>query len=58
VPAIDPDVAAVCLTALVALVLAVPAFADGVRRRRELRRVCALCGRLLVLGERTCDCDL
>jgi hypothetical protein len=58
VHSVDPEVAAVLLTILVAGLLAVPALVAGAGRRREVRRVCALCGRILVLGERTCDCDL
>jgi hypothetical protein len=53
---LDPDVTAVLLTVGLAGALGLPSLVATVRRRRALSRFCDLCGRLLVLGERTCDC--
>ena len=53
---LDPDVTAVLLTVGLAGALGLPGLVATVRRRRALARFCDLCGRLLVLGERTCDC--
>jgi hypothetical protein len=41
------------LAVLGALAVAVAVGAPGVKRRA---RACLTCGRVLVLGERTCDC--
>lgn len=50
----DPDLASVLLAAVFAGLLAVPGFRKAVRRSE---RYCASCGRRILLGERTCDCD-
>jgi hypothetical protein len=52
----DPDLTAVLLMLVVAGTLALPRALSEFRRRRTLRRFCAICGRLLILGEQTCDC--
>ncbi|MGZ4256877.1 MAG: hypothetical protein ACXVRE_03850 [Gaiellaceae bacterium] len=52
---LDPEVAAVLLAAAFAGALALPELRKAVRRGGK--RACASCGRLIVLGERTCDCD-
>jgi len=39
-----------------ALVLAVGAGLPGLRRRQQALRACLSCGRVRLLGERTCDC--
>jgi len=50
---IDPDLAAVLLAAGFAGVLGLP----GLRKvLKPGKRFCAECGRLILLGERTCDC--
>ena len=54
----DPDVTAVLLTIAIAGSLSLPRAVSYLRKRRSLKRVCALCGRLLTLGEQTCDCAL
>ncbi len=54
---IDPDVAAVLLTFGLAGLLALATLPGAVRRRRALDRACARCGRRVLMGERTCDCD-
>jgi hypothetical protein len=51
---LDPDLAAVLLTAAFAGVLALPALRKALRRGE---RFCERCGRRILLGERTCDCD-
>jgi len=53
-PMLDPDVASVLLAFALAGVLALP----GLRRKlRRAERFCVSCGRRVVLGQRTCDCD-
>ena len=39
-----------------ALALAVAFGLPGLRRRQRTLRACLRCGRVRVLGERTCDC--
>jgi hypothetical protein len=54
VTVIDPDLASVLLAFALAGMLALP----GLRKRlRRAERFCATCGRRVVLGQRTCDCD-
>jgi len=51
---LDPDVASVLLAVGFAGLLALP----GLRKKlRRAERFCASCGRRILLGERTCDCD-
>jgi hypothetical protein len=51
---LDPDLAAVLgAGALAAFVTAGGAW----RRRRELERFCVRCGRRVIAGIRTCDCE-
>jgi hypothetical protein len=52
----DPDLTAVLLTVAVAAGLGLGSKLAGMRRRRTIDRFCDLCGRVLVLGEKTCDC--
>ena len=54
VAVLDPDLAAVLLTAALAGVLALPGLRKALRRGD---RFCERCGRRILLGERTCDCD-
>jgi hypothetical protein len=51
---LDPDLAAVLLAAAFAGVLALPGLRRALRRGE---RFCQQCGRRILLGERTCDCD-
>jgi hypothetical protein len=53
-PVLDPDLAAVLLAAGFAAVLALPALRKAVRRGE---RFCVSCGRRVLLGQKTCDCD-
>jgi hypothetical protein len=50
---LDPDLASVLLAAAFAGALAVPGLRKAVRRAE---RSCARCGRVILEGERTCDC--
>jgi hypothetical protein len=55
---LDPEVAAI-LAALVAAAFAgAPRLRSSLRRRRRALRECLACGRSLVFGERTCDCEV
>jgi hypothetical protein len=56
-PMPDPDLTAVLLTLAVAGGLGLRSKLSGLRRRRSSGRFCDLCGRVLVLGEKTCDCS-
>jgi hypothetical protein len=51
---VDPDIASVLLAAVFAGLLAVPGLRKAARRGE---RFCVNCGRRILLGERTCDCD-
>jgi hypothetical protein len=51
---LDPDLASVLLALVLAGALALP----GLRKKlRRGERFCESCGRRVLLGERTCDCD-
>jgi hypothetical protein len=51
---LDPELAAVLLAGAFAGVLALPGLRKALRRGE---RYCASCGRRVLLGQRTCDCD-
>jgi hypothetical protein len=51
---LDPDVASVLLALALAGALAVPGLRKALRRGE---RFCVTCGRRVLLGEQTCDCD-
>jgi hypothetical protein len=51
---LDPDVASVLLALTLAGALAVPGLRKALRRGE---RFCVTCGRRVLLGEQTCDCD-
>jgi hypothetical protein len=51
---LDPDLASVLLAFALAGVLSIPGLRKAVRRGE---RFCVSCGRRILLGERTCDCD-
>jgi hypothetical protein len=51
---LDPDVLAVLLAFALAAVLALPGLRKTIRRTE---RYCLSCGRRILLGQRTCDCD-
>jgi hypothetical protein len=51
---LDPDLASVLLAFAFAGVLALPRVRKALRRGE---RFCVSCGRRILLGERTCDCD-
>jgi len=52
---LDPDLAAVLGAAAFAGLLTL---GGAWRRRRDVERFCVACGRRLIAGIRTCDCDL
>jgi hypothetical protein len=52
---LDPGLASFLLAFALAGVLALPGLRKAARRAEQ--RVCETCGRLKILGERTCDCD-
>jgi hypothetical protein len=52
---LDPGLASVLLAFAFAGLLALPGLRKAARRAEQ--RVCEACGRLKILGERTCDCD-
>jgi len=51
---LDPDIAAVLLAFALAAALAIPGLRSAIRRTE---RYCISCGRRILLGQRTCDCD-
>jgi hypothetical protein len=51
---LDPDLASVLLALALAAALSLPRLRKVVRRGE---RFCESCGRRVLLGERTCDCD-
>jgi hypothetical protein len=51
---LDPDLGAILLAAAFAGVLALPGLRKTLHRGEQF---CASCGRRLLLGQRTCDCD-
>jgi hypothetical protein len=51
---LDPDIVAVLLAFALAAALAIPGLRKGLRRTE---RYCISCGRRILLGQRTCDCD-
>jgi hypothetical protein len=52
---IDPDLAAVLGTGVFAGLLAL---GGSWRRRRRIEEFCVACGRRVLAGIRTCDCEL
>jgi hypothetical protein len=52
---LDPGPAAFLLAFAFAGLLALPGLRKTARRAEQ--RFCDTCGRLKILGERTCDCD-
>jgi hypothetical protein len=52
---LDPALASLLLAFAFAGLLSLPGLRKAVRRAEQ--RVCETCGRLKILGERTCDCD-
>jgi hypothetical protein len=53
-PVLDPDLAAVLLAFAFAGALGLPGLRKALRRGE---RYCVKCGRRILLGQRTCDCD-
>jgi hypothetical protein len=51
---LDPELVAVLLAIAFAAALSLPGLCKALRRGE---RFCASCGRRVLLGQRTCDCD-
>ena len=54
---IDPEIAAVLAALVLGSLAGLPGLHRAVLRRRRALRSCLDCGRTLLLGERTCDCE-
>ena len=54
---IDPDLAAVLLAVVLGTLPALVTGGRAVAARRRLKHACAVCGRRVVQGRRTCACD-
>jgi hypothetical protein len=54
-PMLDPGLASVLVAFAFAGLLALPGLRKAAQRAEQ--RFCESCGRLKILGERTCDCD-
>jgi hypothetical protein len=54
---IDPEVAAILAALAGAMLAGVPRIQRSLARRRRALRECLDCGRSIVFGERTCDCE-
>jgi hypothetical protein len=54
---IDPELAAILAALAAGALAAAPRFQRSLLRRRRALRECLLCGRSIVLRERTCDCE-
>jgi hypothetical protein len=51
---LDPELAAILGAAILGVALTLP----GLRRAaRRAENFCGTCGRRVILGQRTCDCD-
>jgi hypothetical protein len=55
---IDPEVAAIVAALGAAILAGAPRLQRSLARRRRAVRECLTCGRTVVLGERTCDCEV
>jgi len=53
----EPEIAAAVAALVLGSLAGLPGLHRAVRRRRRALRVCLDCGRTLLLGERTCDCE-
>ena len=54
---LDPEVAAIVAAFGGAMLAGLPRVQRSLSRRRRALRQCLDCGRSIVLGERTCDCE-
>ena len=55
---IDPEVAAILAALAGAILVGVPRVQRSLAQRRRAIHECLNCGRSIVLGERTCDCEV
>jgi hypothetical protein len=54
---IDPEVLAILAAFVLGTVVGLPGLHRALQQRRRALRMCLSCGRSLLLGERTCDCE-
>jgi hypothetical protein len=54
---IDPEVAAILAALAGAILVGVPRVQRSLAQRRRAVHECLNCGRSIVRGERTCDCE-
>jgi hypothetical protein len=54
---IVPELVALFAALVIASLVGLPGFHRAVQRRRRALRMCLRCGRTVLLGERTCDCE-
>ena len=54
---LDPELAAVLAAVVLGILTGLPALHSSLRRQRRAVGECLRCGRAIVLGERTCDCE-
>jgi len=52
-----PELAAIIVAVACASLVGAPGLRRAMHHRRRALRECLSCGRTLVFGERTCDCD-
>jgi hypothetical protein len=53
----EPEIAAVLAALVLGSLAGLPGLHKAVQQRRRALRMCLNCGRTLLLGERTCDCE-
>jgi hypothetical protein len=54
---LDPEVAALVAALGAGVLVGAPRFQRSLLRRRRALRKCLLCGRSIVSGEQTCNCE-
>jgi hypothetical protein len=54
----EPEIAAVLAALVLGTLTGLPGLHRAVQQRRRALRMCVSCGRTLLLGERTCDCEI
>ena len=54
---LDPEVAAILAALVAAASAGAPRLQRSLRQRRRALHECLACGRSIVFGERTCDCE-
>jgi hypothetical protein len=54
---IDPELAAILAALVTGALVGAPRLQRSLRQRRRALRACLTCGRSILFGERTCDCE-